>query len=323
MKTIAIDPGAGAIKLFTWGDGEREFAELPSVVATNGAEHVSELAGLRTSTPPQKVNTSKGTFLVGNNAHKWGQPIENLDPDRFTGAPEMEALLCAAMSLLYPKGILCEEVKAIVGLPLDILTGEDAVANANAVKAWVTGNHMWEIDDDVPYDITIKSVKVTSQPVGALFDWLLDIDGHYIPERKAASKGEIGIISIGMNSVEMLSAENMTITQRYTAGRAVGVRRMLEILNPDDLYSRGEMDIKLRFGDLDYSAALPIWASEVSDVINKRWGNGWKRFKTIIVTGGGALLLRSMLTEKFKGRAWFPPDPVLSIAAGLWKVSKR
>lgn len=320
MKTIAIDPGAGAIKLVS----EDGAVDLPSIVAANGAEHVSAtLAGLQTSTPPHKVVTPGGTFLVGINAHQWGQPLENLDPDRFTGTPEMEALLCAAMTLLCEQiDETCEEAKVVVGLPLDVLTGEDALSNAQAVKDWVVGDHEWEVDG-VPYRTVIKSAKVTSQPSGALFDWLLDHDGHYIPENSVVfSKKEVGIIAIGMNSLELLGTENKVITQRFTVGRSVGVRRMLEIINHDELYSRGEMDAKLRLGDLDYSNALPIWSSEVSDAINKTWTN-WKRFSRIIAVGGGAVLLRDMLTRKFKDRLWMPPDPVLSIALGLWKVSQR
>jgi hypothetical protein len=314
---LAIDPGAGAIKLY----GDFGFAELPSIIAIDGAATVSSLAGLSSSQRPVHLVSERGSFLVGTTAHEWGRPVENLDPDRFTGAPEMEGLLCAALDKVVVG--LGEKFNVIVGLPLETLTGDEAAGNAQAVKDWLSGKHSWTADGR-PSTCTINSVKVTSQPIGAMMDWLLDDTGKYIPERKALAGKEIGILSVGMNTIEMLAVHNMQIQQRFTAGRAMGVRRLLEILNPNDLYSRGEMDAQLRAGTLEgFERALPIWSSEVSDTINKRWGNAWQRFAAVIVVGGGAVLLQEMLTRKFQGRTWFPDLPVLATARGLFKFGLR
>jgi hypothetical protein len=317
-QLLAIDPGAGAIKLYA----DFGFAELPSIIAIDGAAAVSSLAGLATSKRPTRITTPGGSFLVGPTAHEWGRPVENLDPDRFTGAPEMEALLCAALNTHVVAGI-GEKINVIVGLPLDTLTGDEAAGNAAAVKKWLEGPHSWT-DGFQSGSVVINSVKVASQPIGAMMDWLLDDAGHYIPERKALAGKEIGILSVGMNTIEMLAVHNMQIQQRFTAGRTMGVRRLLEILNPNDLYSRGEMDAQLRSGTLEgVDRALPIWSSEVSDTINKRWGNAWQRFAVVIVVGGGSLLLQDMLSRKFQGRAWFPDMPVLATARGLLKFGHR
>ncbi len=314
---LAIDPGAGAIKLY----GDFGFVELPSIIAIDGAAAVSSLAGLTTSERPVHLVSDKGSFLVGTTAHEWGRPVENLDHDRFTGAPEMEGLLCAALDKVVVG--LNEKFNVIVGLPLETLTGDEAAVNVQAVKNWLSGKHAWTADGR-PSVVNIEKVKVTSQPIGAMMDWLLDDAGHYIPERKVLAGKEIGILSVGMNTIEMLAVHNMQIQQRFTAGRAMGVRRLLEILNPNDLYSRGEMDAQLRSGTLEgINKALPIWSSEVSDTINKRWGNAWQRFAAVIVVGGGAMLLQDMFTRKFQGRAWFPDMPVLATARGLFKFGLR
>jgi hypothetical protein len=294
--------------------------QLPAIIAVNGTAAVSTLAGLATSERPVHLVNDRGHFLVGTTAHEWGRPVENLDHDRFTGAPEMEGLLCAALAQL-PE--IPERVTAVVGLPLETLTGDEAETNAAAVKSWLTGKHTWTADGR-PGALNIGQVRVTSQPIGAMMDWLLDDEGKYIPHRKALLPKEIGILSVGMNTIEMLAVHNMQIQQRFTAGRSMGVRRLLEILNPSDLYSRGEMDARLRAGTLEgLDQALPIWSSEVSDTINKRWGNAWQRFAAVIVVGGGALLLQEMLTRKFQGRAWFPDQPVMATARGLFKFGQR
>lgn len=317
--TIAIDPGAGAVKVFH-SEGR---AIVPAIVATDGAETVSSLAGLDSGAPPLRVCTGRGAFLVGPQAHQWGRPVENLDPDRFHGSPELAALIYAAFGAAYPNIGLGGRFSVIVGLPLQVLTGDEAAVNAAAIKGWLAGRHVWSASDGRAHDITISSVRITSQPVGALMDYLLDDEGRYIPDHKRTAKGELGIISVGMNTVELLAVSNLQIVQRFTAGRASGVRRLLELCNASELYSRGEMDTRLRAGTLDTAAALPIWAAEVSDTINKSWGDSWRRFAAVIVTGGGSILLRDQLIRKFAGRAWFADDPVISTARGLFKFSRR
>lgn len=317
--TIAIDPGAGAVKVFT---GAHYYAAIPAIISTNGAARISDLAGLASGAAPKRIETPRGAFLVGLNAHEWGRPVENLDPDRFTGSPELAALLYTALDQAYGLVELPATASVIVGLPLNILTGEEAAANAADVKTWLLGKHTWSVNGRAR-ELHITGARITSQPVGALMDFMLDAEGHYIPENKRTAKGELGIMSIGMNTVELLAVNNLQIVQRFTAGRASGVRRLLELCNPNELYSRGEMDSKLRSGALDYKAALPVWAAEVSDAINKRWGDAWRRFALVIITGGGSYLLQEQLTAKFAGRVWFPADPILSTAAGLYKFSLR
>jgi hypothetical protein len=60
-----------------------------------------------------------------------------------------------------------------------------------------------------------------------LFDYLLDAQGQFIPERKAVLKQEIGIVSIGFNTLELLTVKDKAPVQAMTAGRTLGVRRLL------------------------------------------------------------------------------------------------
>jgi len=108
--------------------------------------------------------------------------------------------------------------------------------------------------------------------------------------------------------------------ERFTAGQTVGVRRLLELLNPQNAYSLGELDSALRAGRLDIATALPVWAREVNGEIEKRWGAAIKRFARVIVVGGGALLLKEALIRQFSGKAALPDEPVLSISRGLYKL---
>lgn len=321
MKNIIFgeDLGMGANKLY----GVQGGLQLPSQVSINGAQKVTRMVGLRSQKPPLHIRTLHGSFYVGGGSHDWGRPVENLGYDRLTGAPETHALFYGSLTrFMQEYGSLKAPLSMIVGMPLEPLTGTDANANVKAVRKWMEGNHAWHADDEA-YQVEIAQVTVTSQPVGALFDYLLDEDGKFVRERKNAFKKEVGIISVGFNTVELLVVRGKQPVQRFTAGTTAGVRRLLEIVNTNRLYSLGELDSQLRRGSLDVKDALPVWEREVTGVIDKYWGDAWKRFEKVLLVGGGAMLLKKTLPYRFNGKAFVPADPVLSIARGLYKLGMQ
>ncbi|MBT7071397.1 MAG: ParM/StbA family protein [Anaerolineae bacterium] len=316
---LGEDLGMGANKLY----GVQGGFQLPSQVAINGAQKVTRMVGLRSQKVPLHIRTQHGSFYVGPGAHDWGRPVENLDYDRLIGAPEMHALFYGSMThFMKTHATFDRPLSLIVGMPLEPLTGPDAKNNVKAVQKWMEGHHEWQADGK-DYQVEIAQATVTSQPVGALFDYLLDEEGHFIKERKGAFKQEVGIISVGFNTVELLVVRDKQPVQRFTAGTTAGVRRLLEIVNSARLYSLGELDSQLRHGSLDVKDALPVWEREVTGVIDKHWGDAWKRFAKVLLVGGGATLLKKTLPYRFNGKAFVPKDPVLSISRGLYKLGKQ
>lgn len=314
---LGEDLGMGANKLFGAPGG----LQVLSQVATNGTQHLaSSTVGLRQRQRPMEIKTEHGSFYIGEGAHDYGRPVESLDFDRLTGAPEMKALLYGSLTRYQQQyGQIDKPIVMMVGLPLQMMTGDTAKEFANQVRSWLKGNHAWKADDR-EQRVEISEVKLTPQPVGALFDYVLDDEGKFIPERAGLLRQEIGILSVGFNTLELLVVRDRAPVERFTAGQTVGVRRLLELVNPTGAYSLGELDTKLRAGHLDVSAALPVWTREVNGEIEKRWGASLKRFARVIIVGGGALLLNGELTRQFVGKAVLADEPVLSIARGLHKL---
>ncbi len=318
---VGIDPGAGGLKLFTAGTG----VQLPAQVAADGTRlPQGEAEGLILAQPPIHVTTPAGEYWVGPTAHRWGRPLESLDHGRFRGSPGMAALFYGALEQQQRQGTpLTLLEKAYVGLPQQAVSLPGLVED---VKGWLEGNHRWRVDDGPERTLELRDVKVTTQPVAALFDFLLDAEANYIPERKALFGHEVGIISIGMSTVELLVVHNGKPVPRFTHAENAGVRRLLQLLDPRGHYSRGELDDQLRSGAYNGQVddLLGVWGGEIIGLIEEYWESGtqtWERFARVIVVGGGAHLLHHQLTRKFAGKAFIPDDPVLAIARGLWKMA--
>ncbi|MBX3058276.1 MAG: ParM/StbA family protein [Anaerolineae bacterium] len=316
---FGLDLGYGNIKLYGAAGG----VVLPSRVAVAGRAAVNDLAGMNAAEPPLKITTSGRSYYVGDRAHEWGRPIESLDYERLAGSPEIIALTYAAFTRYLERENIPEGtgIGVMVGLPLQPLSGErdEVEGTLAAVRKWMRGVHVWQVDGRT-YRLNIEDVRLTSQTTGALFDYLLDGDGRFIPERANQVKEEIGIISTGFNTVELQVVRNTAPVQRFTAGATVGVRRLLELINNGDLWSLGELDGQLRAGALNTRDALPVWAREVQGQIEHVWGRQWERFAHIIIVGGGAVLLNGYLTPRFKGKAAMPDEPIQAVARGLYKL---
>ena len=315
---FGLDLGMGAIKLF----GKQHAIQLISQVAIPNGTLVGRMLGLGNSRLPLRIALPNGShFFVDSSAHDSGRPpVENLSMDRFAGAPEMLALFYGAFTRFFQQaGVISEPVSIICGLPLETLSGEDTRGTVEGIQRWMKKDHAW-MADDREYRLNVCEVKVTSQPAAALFDFILDLEGRILPERRSAYNQEVGIVSIGMNTIELLVVRERVAVQRFTAGSTTGVRRLLELVNGQQLYSLGELDTLLRANRLDISQALPIWEREVTGEIEKRWGKTWRRFTAVILVGGGAVLLKNSLPFYFNGKGILPDDPIQSIARGLWKL---
>ncbi|HAE59738.1 MAG TPA: hypothetical protein DCG54_09620 [Anaerolineae bacterium] len=315
-KFLGVDAGNGAFKIY----GSEGGLETLSQVAWNGNQRVVATMGLKKSKAPLNIKNGHGSFYIGAGAHDYGRPVENLDVERFNGTPEMVALFHGAMTQYQQRyGMFGDPLSLVVGLPQETLTGETADSTRENVRRWLLGAHNWSADG-AEYRAEVADVKIASQVSGGLFDYLLDDDGKFIPSRKGAFTKEVGIISVGFGTVELLVVRDRAPVQRFTAGATSGVRRLLEIMNGQRLYSLGEMDIMLRGGHLETSEALPIWEREVMGVIERQWGTAWRRFAAVLVMGGGAILLPG-LALKFNGRGYTPDNPVQAIARGLYKMT--
>jgi len=317
---LALDAGFGNTRLY----GSKGSVVLQSLVATNGTQAVSQWASgdlKRAKTNPLLISSEHGDYYVGPGAHQAGRPVENLDLDRMTG-PETKALLYGALSHYKPPA----SINLIIALPIALAQGPDGDRVKDQAKSLLIGDHTWQATLDGTrkrHRLHIDDVLVTSQPAGAMFDYLLDGRGLMSADKAALRKSKtIGLLSLGFNTLEMMIVDEGKLLPKSVSGDTFGVRRLLELLNAEGAYSLGEIDSRLRAGKLDYSAALDRWTRDVLGQIEKHWDRTLqRRFAAVYVVGGGAYLMRDALLTKFKDRLIIPDDPIISIARGCYKYT--
>lgn len=316
------DLGAGANKFC----GAAGSVQVISQVSNNGAGNVGSMIGLksrRDSDTPTRIESEFGSFHVGTGAHEMGRPVTNLDFERFTGSPEMRAIFYATLAKYQGAyGDFNIPLALMVGLPLQMTIGDGADEFKKKVRSWLKGVHTFEADGK-KHRVEIAKVSITSQPVGALHRYTHNEKGEIDMSRKDAFEQEVGIISPGFNTLEMLVVKEQRAFERFTAGNTVGVRRLLELLDPKEMFSPAERDEKLRRGEFkqELKSAFPIWEDEIRGEINRKWDKYHQRFYKILVVGGGSILLKDLFSRMFGAKAWIADNPVMATAEGLYRLA--
>lgn len=307
---LGIDLGYGSIKLASQGNQ----TQTPSFVAIPTGDRIGPMAGVKRDKAAKLIAFDEWRFYCGKGAHSDGRPLENLDYDRLLGSPEITALLYASLT---EHGLgNGETIACMIGLPMELVKEEQRDENIAAVKGWAEGEHTWTADG-IEYSVTIERASATTQAAGALFDYLFDEDGKPGPNAAKAKK-EIGIISVGFNTIELMVMKARKPVQRLTGSSTNGVRRVLRLADPDDNYTLGELDELLRSGGLDLDEVKPLWSREVHGDIERTWGKSWQRYAVMLWVGGGSVIMNGA-RGRYEAKAHDPKDPVMSIACGLLK----
>jgi hypothetical protein len=318
---IGLDLGMGATKLWTSAGGAMV---LSQVAVPSGRDINLGALGLHAKRRPVIVQNGAGRYLVGEGAHDAGTPIERLDYDRLTGTAEMRALVYGALATL-PAVVLAQPLHLMVGLPLGLAIGDGARERVAAVKGWLAGEHHWTADKR-ELAVTVAGVGCVSQAHAAYTDFILGDSGLQVYKPQAAD--EIGVISVGFNTIEMLVLRANQPVARFAAGEQIGVRRYLELVNETHggHYSLGELDTMLRRNALPRETPANLvdkWSAQIAGQIERTWGDSARRFARVIAVGGGALLLRPQLERIFGAAFGMPDDPVMSVAHGLYKLGVK
>lgn len=321
MFTLGCDLGQSSLKL-VGTNGSLQFASTAALFSGM----VSDFGFGPRRRKPLVVEGDHGKLWVGQDAHSYGTPVENIDFERLTGNTEMRYILYGALSeYMRQFGSIDEPVRLIVGLPFQMLQGDEAVVTKyrGDVTGWMLGGHTWETDKK-PQHIEVGDVRLLPQALGAPVDYAMTMDGKPVDaERQKTLTFENGTINVGSSTVETLVIDGKKNQHVFNGGKRIGVYQLWQRVDPRQAYSFGEFESKLRQGalpeDMQVEPHLESWYGEVIGFVNSKWKESWRRFHRVFLVGGGSILLERYFKQRFNGKAVMMDDPVMSVARGLYK----
>lgn len=328
---FGADLGMGAFK----GWGPKGGAQVLSLVSSNGAQRLEDsFVSSSKRVRPIEVSSEYGSYFVGDNAHDYGVPIQNMAFDRLAGTSEIRSIFYAGLHQYQKQhGVFDRPLSLMVGLPFQMLMGSMSKEYKAAVKKWMVGAHEFNADG-VHYKVEVADAVLKPQAMGILFDHTYDENGILDPGKANLWVEETAGLSFGRKTIEFMLTRDNDDVDRFTGGIDMGVTRLLEGINRqyemklgmERPYTLGELDMKLRNRKIDKEVmkrAMEDWIQQISGAIDERWGQYYRRFSAVIVVGGGAELLRPHIHTLLRGNVIVPDNAVEAISRGMYKMALK
>jgi len=274
-------------------------------------------------------------YFVGKSALRQAGGRNTIDPER-TVSLEGEILLMTALSVLAESD---KNINLVVGLPeghYDNLR-DKYVALANGVHEIEILSLSGAVEEIK--NIRIDETIVIPQQLGTFFDFLLDDKGSYIEERKKYAQGNIGIIDIGYNTLDIGRIDHLVPIKKQCRTFPLGMFSAFQDLSTE-IYSvygvsippeklepfviRGEISIfgqRKPIHDL-INKVFTIHAERIVSVIKSSWPDR-ALLDLVLVSGGGAIPLGECLCSEFQGIAQTVNRPLFANVDGYMKYAMR
>lgn len=233
------------------------------------------------------------------------------------------------------KGIL--EVIIITGVPTNDFN-ESSVKNImNVLK----GDHNVTINDD-SLNIRVKEVKVLPQPVGTIYNEMLDNEGYL--EKENYLEEQITIVDIGGGTVLIDTLMNMNLSDTGRAQKETGAYKVYEMVTnsclKDNIHGITSSNVEkiMRQNDNDkyyfkpnknesYDISKHVkkakikYTRELINTINTTL-KGTSKIDTFLFTGGGANLINHEEILNAYKHAIFVEDSETANVNGFYKFGK-
>ncbi|MDY0131391.1 MAG: ParM/StbA family protein [Desulforegulaceae bacterium] len=297
MEVLGIDVGFG----FTKVSNGRQSNIFQSVIGEPVDIQFKTNFGNNKFTDNLHVTIDKKSYFIGNYASKQSAVREfTLDQNRLV-SDFVRILAITAAGIYAEDGIT---MNVVSGLPVAYL-GHDNEAFAKTLQ----GEHMVEYhlpDGTVTRKrLNINSVQLMPQPLGSVFNILMDESGQIVNRDLAHQK--IGVVDIGFKTTDFTVFDRMKYIERSSSTTDLGISRsflaiaeklkkesgvQLELYRLFDSVDSGHIKIKGK----DYNIAnlrdrvFEYAAREIVSSMDRLFADEWD-MDYLVLTGGGSKAL--------------------------------
>jgi len=302
LRTITIDAGYGYIKVF---DGQNQVI-IPSVISqsrqirfkpkTRNMELINNL----------NVKINGDGYFVGQLAINQGKdPMQVLDKNKVFHSTTKVSML-VGIAMLANNG---ETIKVVTGLPISYYEN----SQKNELEKILKGKQNVEFDgflldkENEAKEFTVSSVVMLPQPIGSLFNMILDDAGDIKDEMVNLANGTVAVIDIGYGTTDFLVMKELDYVDRSSRSISIGikdiyddVREALQEMSKEEvpLYkieeTRDSKKISLKGVEYDlfnaYNHACRVVFSKIKTIIDPL-SDREQTISNYVITGGGVHLL--------------------------------
>lgn len=325
-KNIGIDLGYGFVKAT---DGEREFI-FPSVVGTaRELRYRSEFADLSSGLSNLVIAVDGRRYFVGDLAIRQSEiASRSLDENRVEDR-NARVLLYTALALFSQWEQ--QTFNIVSGLPT-VFYGPLKDGWVNSLRG-STVVRFGQGGDERERTIAIDRVRVVPQPMGTLYDRVLNSIGNVADTD--LTRLRVGIIDIGFKTSDFAVADHMEFIDRLSGSTTTGLasaygliaerlrnefRIVKENHEMDEIVRRGEL--RLAGKPYDISAikrdAFERVANKIVTDLESLWD--YRAFDAILLTGGGGQALAEFVLPRFRN-AYLVESAQFANARGFIKLA--
>ncbi len=322
----AIDVGYGSVK----GVSMNKEIEYPSALGkfrpvrfTSGMEQNDLIDRLCVSYNGKK-------YYVGNITYVQSTPMATMSNNRFIDNEGMTLMLS---SLLLMSDYQAETLNVVTGLPVN----EYANLKDKYVDALKGEHHIKLLDFNGDpskfFAFTIETAKILPQPMGTIFNEILDPYGNLIDPTLA--KGRIAVLDIGKYTVDLVLTDGLQFVDKSSISfNDIGLFDTFKDLSlllkkegydipPDSLepYVKGKSNLPISKDKI-----IDVFESQADKIISRVhniWADIWN-FDRIFITGGGSIILGKYLQKMFDSdKVQLCKNPTMTNVRGYSKFAKR
>lgn len=278
------------------------------------------------------ILTSPYHKLVGEQVEEQSLFAQRWEDREWFQTDDYMALLYAALTEVT--GSVHANVNIVTGLPVRFYE-EDR----DLLKLRLVGRHKIAREGrQQPQTFDVNRVKIVPQNVGTYLSVALNDQGRQAVDTDFII-GKVGVIDIGSLTTNFLVMSKFTELRQESFSLEAGgwklsrqVREHLARLCPDLELKDHQLMEAIRTRRVTYygepvnltaivDEAVETLAHLVVSKAKERWGKG-AHLHSVLVTGGGSLLLGDRITRHFR-HAKQVDDPVFANVRGYWKLAQR
>ncbi|ACN15200.1 conserved hypothetical protein [Desulforapulum autotrophicum HRM2] len=307
MEVVGIDVGFGFTKAF---NGKNSVV-FKSVLGDSTQIQFRSSLGDDQDNSNLHVTLDGKSYFIGSYAEQQSNVKEfTLDQDKLL-TDFVKVLALTAI------GVCCENnasLNVVSGLPVGFLTRD-----YKRFADLLTGRHEiifhYENKDDITRRIHINKIQMIPQPIGSIFNLLMDDRGK-ITDRKLSGQ-KIGVVDIGFKTTDFSIFDHLQYIERSSTTMDTGISKCFSLI-ANKLRQESGVNIELyRMFSFIESGAIKIRGREynianlkkrvyahaaaaIAADVNRLWEEDWD-MDSIILSGGGSMELAPFLRSLIQG----------------------